>query len=61
MSRLERCPDFRDEIIHHWNQTKSPVYKRCPDFRVSTFRGSTVAISMGVRISEVLDQRDSGY
>ena len=29
-------------FVLHWDQTKCPVYKRCPDFRVSTFRGSTV-------------------
>ena len=29
-------------FVLHWDQTKCPVYKRCPDFRVSTFRGTTV-------------------
>ena len=34
---LERHPDFRGEIILQWDKKKY----RCPDFRVSTFRGST--------------------
>ena len=34
-------------FVLHWDQTKCPVYKRCPDLRVSTFRGSTVHISRG--------------
>ena len=28
--------------ISRWNKTKCPEYKRCPFFRESTFRGSTV-------------------
>ena len=35
-------------FVLHWGQTKCPVYKRCPDFRVSTFRGSTVLWSLMV-------------
>ena len=29
-------------LLLHWDKMKCPDYKRCLDFRVSTFRGSTV-------------------
>ena len=28
----------------HWDETKCPDYTRCPDFRMSTFRGSTIVL-----------------
>ena len=36
-----RCPDFRGEIAN-WTSQSVLIYTGCPDFRVSTFRGSTV-------------------
>ena len=36
VSWLERCPDY------YWDKTKCPDETRCPDLKVSTFRGFTV-------------------
>ena len=39
-------------FILHWDQTKCPVQKRYPDFRVSTFRGSTILyVTMAINSS----------
>ena len=47
LERLERCSDFRGEIEHicmHWDKIQCPNYTECSDFRVSSYRGSTVCV-----------------
>lgn len=43
------CPDLRGENNMHWGKTNCPEYKRCPDFRESMFRGSTVCLRSWLR------------
>ena len=47
VSLLVRCPDFRGCNVHKqgvWDSQMCPVYRsRCPQFRVSRIRGSTMS------------------
>ena len=49
--RLERCPDFRGEILLHWDKTK------CLDVRVSTFRGYAIVEWKMVMLHRILREK----